>query len=431
MGIGTSNLTALQSRVDLLERQLLQLQLMHDVNLDLTSTLDLDRVLLKILERVTQTIGSTTASILLLEGQELVFQYSIGDKADQIKPFRVPLGVGISGIVGQTRQASYSNDVPNDPRYYRTVDAGVGYHTQSLMAAPLVVNDRLIGVISATNKEGGFSEADLELIDAIGAAAGIALENARLYSLAVEQGRLERELQMAREVQMHLIPTETPQVPGWQFAALYKPAREVSGDLYDFIPLDDNRIVALIADVSDKGMPAALFMSLSRSVLRASAAADLSPAQSITRANRLISADANDGMFVTAFYALLDLEEGKIQYVNAGHNPPLLLRSSTSEIVELRRTGIALGVDDSSVYQEGIEEFHEGDSIVMYTDGVTDAENGTGDEFGEARLRGLLATNSHLSPQSFVNALDRHLCDFMNGAAQFDDITVVVAKRGD
>jgi phosphoserine phosphatase RsbU/P len=419
----------LQARLSQLEDQLRHLQLVHDVNIDLTSTLDLDRVLLKVLERAKNAVSSATASILMLEGDELVFTYSIGEKADRIKPYRVPLGVGISGIVGQTRRAAFTNDVQNDPRHYKMVDAGIGYRTESLMAAPLAVNDRLIGVISATNKPGGFAESDLELLSTIGAAAGIAIENARLYRLAVEQGRMERELQMARDVQASLMPKEMPQESGWQFAAMWKPAREVSGDYYDFIPIGDNRLAVVIADVSDKGMPAALFMSLARSALRANAVPFLAPRQSIAQANSVISADAHDGMFVTAFYAVIDLADGRTTFANGGHNPPLIYHAATDLFEELGRTGIALGLLGSTNFHERSIEMRAGDWMLLFTDGVTDAENPEGESFGEERLRRLLEAHCGSNAQRIVQALDDSICQFTSNAAQFDDITAVVVKR--
>ncbi|MBI3739985.1 MAG: SpoIIE family protein phosphatase [Chloroflexi bacterium] len=424
----SSNLTA---RLNELEKQVKNLQLLHDVSLDLTSTLDLERVLLKCLERVQKVLGSASASILMLEGDELVFKYAIGEKADEIKPFHVPLGQGISGWVALHKKGTFTNDVQNDPRYYRTVDTNIGFVTRALLAAPLIINARVIGVISATNKPNGFSDADLELLSTIGAGAAIAIENARLYQVAIEKGRLERELQVAREVQASLIPNQVPRLKGWDFAARWQPAREVSGDFYDFIPVTDTQLGIVIADVSDKGMPAALFMSLTRAIMRASATPQCSPAQSIAQANRLISADASDGMFVTLFYALIDSVNQQFVYVNAGHNPPLLYRANENALSELARTGIAAGISDAQLYQERAIEMRAGDFVVMYTDGITEAENSAGEQFGDARLRRVVEENCGAHAAQIVAELEKTLSEFVGDAAPMDDVTVVVVKKID
>jgi sigma-B regulation protein RsbU (phosphoserine phosphatase) len=201
----------------------------------------------------------------------------------------------------------------------------------------------------------------------------------------------------------------------------------VAGDFYDFIP--GARLGLVIADVSDKGMPAALFMALSRSIVRASMAQALSPADGITQANRLICADATNGMFVTLFYAQLDPATGELAYVNAGHNPPLLLRAESHELMELRRTGMVLGVDEATRYHQRTMQLQAGDLILLYTDGVTDALDAQGQEFGLERLRRIMLDHCNASAADLAAALDRAVTEFTSAAAHFDDITVVVAKR--
>jgi len=184
----------------------------------------------------------------------------------------------------------------------------------------------------------------------------------------------------------------------------------------------------VIADVSDKGMPAALFMALSRSIVRASVAHIHQPAEGISQANRLICADATNGMFVTLFYAQLDPVTGELVYVNAGHNPPLLLRADTGELIELLRTGMVLGIHESAPYDQRSVTLNAGDLILFYTDGVTDALDTQGNEFGLDHLRRMLLDHRGASATELAAALDRTLAEF-GGAVRYDDITVVVAKR--
>ncbi len=427
------------------QSKLSSLRLLHDVSADLTSTLDLNRVLTACLQRVQNLLGAATASVLTVEGDELVFQIAIGEKSDEVKPFRVPTGHGIAGWVAQNARSTYSNDVSRDPRFYHRVDDGTGFSTRALMAAPLIVNDRVIGVVEVSNKPGGFVDSDLDLLSTIAGGAAIAIENARLYQVAVEKGRMERELQVALEVQSSLIPAKTPQIPGWEFAALWQPARVVGGDYYDFIPINlekahpaRNAVASnghtqglglVIADVSDKGMAAALFMALTRSTVRASVAPARLPADCISRANALICADAANGMFVTLFYAQLDPASGEMTYVNAGHNPPLHYRAKENQLIELTRTGIVLGFSDLIQYMQRTETLKSGDFVLLYTDGVTDAQNAQQEHFGEERMTRIINEKRNGSAAEIVSAMEAALHDFTGGAVPFDDITMMVVKR--
>ena len=221
-----------------LQEQIHTLNLLYEISSDLTSQLDLDQILTATLQRVQAALGAPAASLLTVEEGQLVFKVALGEVAEEIKPFSIPLDQGIAGWVVQNAQGVIVNDVQNDPRFYNQTDAKSGFTTKNLIAAPLLVKEQAIGVIELFNKDGGFSDADLVLLSSIASSASIAIDNARLYRDAVEKGRLERELQMALTVQRGLLPDAPPRIPGWAFAAKWQPAHEVSGDFYDFIPLD-------------------------------------------------------------------------------------------------------------------------------------------------------------------------------------------------
>jgi sigma-B regulation protein RsbU (phosphoserine phosphatase) len=280
---------------------------------------------------------------------------------------------------------------------------------------------------------------------AIASSAAIAIENARLYQLAVEKGRLERELQMAREVQANLLPQETPSLPGWAFIARWKPARTVAGDYYDFIPHENApHLGIVIADVTDKGMPAALFMALTRNTVRASVNSAASPAEGVTRANRLICADATSGMFVTLFYASLNPENGTLTYVNAGHNPPLLYKSEKAgdsissnhdALVRLDRTGMALGVWADAAYEQRTLHLEPGDFLVLYTDGVTDAtqslQQAALQRFGLDHLQQVIFEQRYAPAAEIMATLEDAIDEFTGAnstTAPFDDIAIMVIK---
>ncbi len=412
-----------------MNKQLASLQLLHDISVDLTSTLDLDTVLVASLQRVQRSLDAATASILIVEGDELVFKVALGEKSEEVKPFRVPIGHGIAGWVAQNKRGTYTNDARRDPRWYSAVDQGSGFVTTMLMAAPLSVKDRVIGVVEVSNKPGGFGDADLELLSTIAASAAIAIENARLYQIAVEQARIERELQMAREVQANFIPRETPRIPGWEFAADWQSAYEVSGDFYDFVYGEQPQLGIAIGDVADKGMAAALFMTLTRTVVRTSVLHGRTAVDAITAANRVICADAAAGMFVTLCYVQLDCAAGELQLVNAGHPAPLLFRAAPAELTELTPHGLPLGISDASQYPDERLQLDAGDFVLLYTDGLTDALNAHGEAYGKARLLSVVREHLQESSQCIVDALRESLREFMGATAPVDDMTVVIAKR--
>lgn len=237
----------------------------------------------------------------------------------------------------------------------------------------------------------------------------------------------KREMEMAYRVQSQLIPTSTPQIPGWEFAANWQPAREVSGDFYDFIR-NNNGLGIIIADVSGKGMPAALFMASTRSIVRAKATTSLSPAESFTQANSLICADAARGMFVTVFYAELDPEKRTLTYVNCGHNPPFVYRATEGNIQELAPTGPVMGIIESMQCKQQQIEMSSGDVTLLYTDGITEGFNENEQEFGDERLKDVLTKHAKKSPAEILSEIKTALEAFVGSAPQSDDRTIVLLK---
>jgi sigma-B regulation protein RsbU (phosphoserine phosphatase) len=394
------------------------------------SSLDLDKVLNRVMDEVIAAIRAERGFLMLRDdSDEMVFRVARGLDQQAIEAPEFQVSRGIVERVAREGEPQLTSDAQSDA--WLSERASVrSLGLRSVICVPLQLKGATRGVIYADNrlKAGIFTQADLELLSAIASSAAIAIENARLYQVAVEKGRMERELQVACEVQASLIPHDTPQVAGWDFAARWKPAFEVSGDFYDFIP-GDGRLGIVIADVSDKGMPAALFMALSRSIVRASVTPMHPPAHAIGQANRLICADSMDSMFVTLFYAQLNPASGELVYVNAGHNPPLLYRAENEELVALTRTGMALGLFDFVDFWGDAVQLDHGDFIVLYTDGVTEAIDAHLREFGEDRLRRVLLDNAGASAEDMAAVLEESITAFTGAAAPSDDITYVIAKR--
>lgn len=246
----------------------------------------------------------------------------------------------------------------------------------------------------------------------------------------VEKEKLEHELRMAHAVQASLLPRTTPQIPGWGFAARWLPAREVSGDYYDFIPLSAEAGLGIaVADVSGKGMPAALVMAITRNTLRASVLNVAQPAESLNQTNQLLCADTNGSAFVTVFYARLDPQTGEVIYVNAGHDPPWHYAARADTWHELTRTGTALGLLNRRTQTQATTHLEVGDFIFLYTDGLTDAVNPRGERFGTERVFDLLRQQRHAPPAELAAQMEAAVLGFCAGRILFDDITFVILKR--
>ena len=404
-------------------------RLAHSFN----SSLDLDQVLNRVIDEVITAVHAERGFVMLHEaGGRLAFPVARGIDQRTIEDPSFQVSRGVLARVAAEGQPVLTSDAQHDDRFSMRQSI-VTLGLRSILCVPLVVRDQVTGVIYVDNRlrAGIFTPADLELLVGIASSAAIAIENARLYRAAVETGRLERELQMARELQAGLIPHETPEAPGWEFVARWQPARQVAGDFYDFIPAPGKHIGIVVADVADKGMAAAIFMALTRSTVRASLVGAPSPAEGIARANRLISADASGGMFVTLFYAQLDPVTGQLTYVNAGHDPAFLCADDQDRCTFLERTGLILGIDEDAVYTQRTIQLEPGDCILIYTDGVTDAALDTSpdDNFGRERLQALVEAHHRAPAAEIVAALDQALQRYISPAGPFDDVTVMAIKR--
>jgi len=334
----------------------------------------------------------------------------------------------ITSEVVRSRQTLLTNNAQFDNRY-QPGQSIILRGLRAILCAPMMVKDRLIGVIyvDTSMRAGNFTPADRDLMAAVAGQAAVALENARLYSLAVEQGRLMRELQMAREIQQSLLPQYMPEVTGYEMAAHWQAAREVAGDFYDVFALDTNRFAVVIADVSDKGAPAALFMAVARTMIRAHAHTGLNPMQTIARTNDLILEDAESGMFVTVYYSVFETGGASV-HVNAGHNPLLVYRAAERHAFLMPRGGRAIGWFPDNPLKMLDMALQPGDVLVFYTDGLTEAENAIGDFFGEDRLMKAVTEFAHLDAAGILAAILSAALAFCGAVVPFDDQTVVVVR---
>lgn len=300
-----------------------------------------------------------------------------------------------------------------------------------LLGFPLSVKGEMLGVLLA--KEAGVAgmiqERRLEIVTGIAQQVALAIQNERLKDEMVARGRLERELQVARQIQQAFLPGQLPAWQGWEMAVRWQPARQVGGDFYDIFRLGRDRLGLAIADVSDKGLPAAMYMTVTRTLIRAYAQSSRSAAAVLERANNPLVAETPYSMFVTAIYALLWPESGQLLYANAGHNRPLLLRASDGSVEQLPKGGMALGVIERTPFEDHILTLLPGDCLLLYTDGATESFSPTNEAFGEERLINILLQCRNFTAENVLSTIEAQLADFREGAPPSDDISLLAIRR--
>jgi len=299
-----------------------------------------------------------------------------------------------------------------------------------LIAAPLSIKQDLFGVLLIEEAERGlrFRARRIEIINGIAQQAALAIQNDLLQQEMVVRERLETEVQLARKIQQTFIPERLPSHPSWHLSARWRTARQVGGDFYDVIELPNNKVGIFIADVADKGMPAALFMALTRTLIRAAVMETNSPSEALRRVNTSLLPDTQQGMFVTAVYGELDMEAGTFTYVNAGHNPPFWAKAN-GDVEKLARTGIALGVTDEPNISEKTISISSGETLLLYTDGLTEAFSIGGELFGDDRVMNAMTSITPKSADDVLEVVENHLNEFIETVPLGDDLTMLVIRR--
>jgi len=307
-----------------------------------------------------------------------------------------------------------------------------------VIAVPLQSAGDVLGVLVATRDKSNkpFTQAEARLLSLFANQAALALQNSQqydnimdLYIKVKEKERLDHELKLAYAIQSSLLPESSIQVPGWDCAARWRPAREISGDFYDFIPLDPERWAVVIGDVMDKGVPAALFMSLCKGLIRAHAVTERLPSEVLTQVNKQVLSQTRSGIFITGLYGILETKKSTFTFSNAGHCLPLLRHSVNGQVENIRIPGTALGIMADASYQDCSIRLSDGDLVLLYTDGVTDASDTEGRALGLDRLSHLLAGAQGASSEELIQHLEDQIEAFVGDAKQFDDIALVVLWR--
>jgi phosphoserine phosphatase RsbU/P len=398
----------------------------------LNSTLDLEEVLQIILDLALAMVNGDRGTVYLVDEKknELWAKVAKGLNDSDNASIHFPMGSGIAGYVGATGDTINIPDAYLDPRFNPQFDKATGYVTRSILCMPMRRNDgKIVGVFQLLNKRKGvFSEEDEVLIEGLSVHAAIAVENARLYEQERQKAVLERDLNAAREVQMSLIPKELPEIPGYAFAALTIPARQVGGDLYDFLSMNDRQIALCVGDVSGKGLPASLVMANALAILRSQTFGHASVSEMIQRSNTQLHRHTSADKFVTLFFGVLDIHHHTFTYTNAGQEQPLLL-SGSAPPRKLGTGGIPIGMIEGMAYEEECVALAPGDTIAIVSDGVTEAMSPQDELFGEQRLLDVLLKNRADNPNSLLQQIRDALAAHTSDAPQSDDITIVIVKR--
>jgi serine phosphatase RsbU (regulator of sigma subunit) len=416
------------------ERQLRDLKALLDVSKAISREAHLDDLLQVIMAKATEVIDADRSSLFLYDESKNELWSKIAQKLGKIKEIRFPVGVGIAGEVAKSRKVINIKDAYTDPRFNPDFDKKTGYRTTSILCLPMIsIDGNLVGVIQVLNKKGGgaFDKRDESLLEALGAHAAVALERARLTEAYVEKQRIDEALKLARDIQMSILPKRFPPFPEreeFEIFASIEPAKEVGGDFYDFFFVDRDNLCFCIGDVSGKGIPAALFMAVTKTLIKAKTSKGMYPDEILSCVNKELCVDNDASMFVTIFCGILNTRTGEVLYCNGGHNPPYIFTKARGVEVLGTNTGMALGVYEAARYSTNTVTLAPGDSIFLYTDGVTEAMDINGAFYTDERLKRFLENQKNIEIVERLRNTLNDLNIFASGAPQADDITLMEIK---
>jgi len=393
----------------------------------LNSTLRLEKILQIILETATKNLNADVGTVYLIDHKkkELWSKVFQGDLKVEI---RLPIGKGIAGHVAKTGKTIILKDAYKHPQFNPEVDKKTGYRTKTMLCTPM--KDRKgkkIGVIQIVNKLNGyFSNADIKFLDLLSLDACLAIENSRLFKEVLEKERIDKELEVAASIQKMILPKTIPQIEGFEIAGMNVPTKQVGGDYFDVITLPDGKVALVIADATGKGVPAALLVTTLQACLRAYLESDLSLEALMQRVNRVIFHNSTENKFISFFMGILHPASKKLEIVNAGHYPPLIARNCN--LLKLWNTGVLLGCFETAKFVRKEYLLQSNDVLVMFTDGITEANNAKGQAYGDERLEKIITENCMKTAHELKEAIYKDVKMFEAGAEQTDDITILIVK---
>jgi sigma-B regulation protein RsbU (phosphoserine phosphatase) len=391
-------------------------------------------LLTSLLEITKEVMNCEAGSLMLYHeaSDDLTWHVALGDKVEKLREMgRLKMGQGIAGWVAQNQKSTLVADTSKDDRFFRGADTKTGFQTRSIVCVPLVVKDKLVGVLQALNPSHKkyFEENDLEIFEAYGALAATAIEKIRWEENALQQQKLQQELEIAQEIQTRFLSHEFPMAEAeFQLASYYQPAFQVGGDFYDVQATDSGAFAIILGDVTGKGVPAALLMAQILSEFRYRAPRESDPGKILSYLNNNLSIRSARGMFATAWCGLVRKTPNsiKILQASAGHLHPIKTSKEKAELIEIE-AGLPLGLVAGTEYPSHLTELNQGESICTYTDGITEGRNPEGEEYGAPRLQKLLSSQSNLSDLLKIKTnILSDMKDFGRDAIQRDDITFLL-----
>jgi serine phosphatase RsbU (regulator of sigma subunit)/putative methionine-R-sulfoxide reductase with GAF domain len=397
------------------------------------STVELDKLLPTIFEKVVRTIGAEGGSIWLLDksGETLTCVIAEGGGGEALRGTKLNLGEGVAGWVAANKQPTIIADVAQDDRHAGYVDQRIKFKTRSIMSAPLITKGESLGAINVVNKLNGgvFVKEDENLLVSLANNAALAIKNAQLVEELKEAERIKREIEIASRIQMSLLPRHPPQWEGLDLAGRCIPAQNVGGDYYDFFSTIGGERGIIIADVSGHGIGSALMMTTTRSTLRFESLRQHSPAMVLAQTCQAVHEDlSNAELFITVFYATYNPDSRVLTWANGGHNTPVLWRRRDDAPMFLDADGMLIGFLKDVDYEQRQMVLEPGDVLVMYTDGVTEAKNPSGEMFGEERLCQVIRENIDLPALGLLDSIYNAVWSHSDTVTQYDDITATVMK---
>ncbi len=424
-----------EAGLEKLQRKVDGLSSLIEVSHIINSTLDLPELLDRIMEMAKRVMSAEASSLMLInENGDLTYAVATGIVGDKVKERGyLKMGEGIAGWVASHEQPLNIQDAYSDTRFDPSWDKQTGFRTRSVLCVPLRSRNNTIGVASVYNKIADgescpFDDDDIALFSTYCDQSAIAIENARLHQAALERERLERDLALATRIQESFLPQEFPDVSGYTFFALNKPSEYVGGDLYDIFEIEPGRIVFSVGDVSGKGVSAALYMARLVSDFRILAVDARDSLDLATRINDILAQRSSLGMFVTMFEGYLNTRTGGIEFTNAGH-PPAVIRRASGDYEHIRKpSGPPLGIFETITYTQGNIRLAPGDTVVIYTDGITEAMRADGQMFGLERFEALLREPFD-EPTDLAARIVEQVLNFARDGRRMDDLTMMIIKR--
>ncbi len=406
-----------------------ELSILNEVSTAVSSTSSLDATVDLIVQKCVKHLKVEQGAVLLFDKLEAGSALKTMVRKVESDSAEIPMRLGdqITGWMLKNQKALIVNDFEREKRFRAPSERG-GIH--SLLCVPMKLKGRLIGVLNVFNKKGGtgFSAGDQRLLSIIATQSAQVVENARLMEEEKALEILQEELRLAREIQRNLLPKEPPDVTGYGISGLSEPAKRVGGDYFDFLSLGGNRLGLCLADVSGKGITAALLMSNVQATIRSQSRLAPDAGACVSRSNDMLHASTDSDKFVTMFYGVLDTQTHRLEYCNAGHNPPVMLSGGNGAVL-LETGGPVLGVVPGFPYQRGEAEFRPGQTLLIYSDGFSEAMNQRLEEFTDERLRASAEANAELPPGRILEVLLHEVNEFCGDAPQADDMTIMAVQR--